>query len=35
LGVECHRYLRPQEQFRSLGELRSAIARDVQVIREL
>lgn len=35
LTVECHRFLRPQEQFRSLEELREAIARDVQVIREL
>ncbi|MDP4198953.1 MAG: bifunctional riboflavin kinase/FAD synthetase [Bacteroidota bacterium] len=35
LTVECHRYLRPQERFRSLEELREAITRDIQVIREL
>ncbi len=35
LRVECLRYLRPQEAFASLDELKHAIARDVSVIREI
>lgn len=35
LTVECLQYLRPQEKFSSLEELRGAIALDVSTIREL
>ncbi|MFI5201691.1 MAG: riboflavin biosynthesis protein RibF, partial [Candidatus Kapaibacterium sp.] len=35
LRIECLRYLRPQEEFASLDELKLAIGRDVSVIREI
>ncbi len=35
LRVDCLRYLRPQEAFGSMEELKEAIARDVSVIREI
>ena len=35
LRVECLRFLRPQEAFANLGELKQAIAKDVEVIREI
>lgn len=35
LHVDCLRFLRPQEAFANLGELKQAIAKDVEVIREI
>ena len=35
LKIECITYLRPQEKFSSIEELKSAMTRDVSVIREI
>jgi riboflavin kinase/FMN adenylyltransferase len=35
MSVECLRFLRPQEKFSSLDELKRAIANDVSVIQSL
>jgi riboflavin kinase/FMN adenylyltransferase len=35
LKIECMTYLRPQEKFGSMDELKNAMARDVSVIREI
>ena len=35
LKIECMTYLRPQEKFSSIEELKSAMTRDVSVIREI
>jgi riboflavin kinase/FMN adenylyltransferase len=35
LKIECLRYLRPQEKFATIEELKNAMARDVSAIREI